>query len=282
MSSRILAFVLALALIAGVVIFIVLPRSAMPQMAQNALAQAADATTSGKVKSAFALSKRLSPYDISVDSRDGVVTLKGKVTSDIDKELAASVAKDTTGVKQVNNELIVEPGVKPSDASLRESARVADLEIQADLRERLAASEELRGQPLQVAVQNRVVTLTGQVETPAQKTGAEQLARAVSNVANVVNNLNVTNPAANQTAVPGVPDSVLKDQELAKQVSFALFNARDNFVNASAIRAESRDGEVTLAGTVASRAERVLAERIAHDVAGVKSVRNQLTISFTR
>jgi len=76
MSSRILAFVLALALIAGVVIFIVLPRSAMPQMAQNALAQAADATTSGKVKSAFALSKRLSPYDISVDSRDGALLSK--------------------------------------------------------------------------------------------------------------------------------------------------------------------------------------------------------------
>jgi osmotically-inducible protein OsmY len=278
MFRRLLILLILLAVVGAGVYFYYF-RPGVPQAAQNVLTQASDATTTGKVKSAFALSKRLSPYEINVDTRAGAVTLTGKVASEIDRELAESVAKDTTGVSQVTNQLIVEPGVQPSDASLRESARVADLEIQADLREKLAASEELRGQQIQVAVKDRVVTLNGQVETPAQKTGAEQVARAVSNVANVTNNLAVGNPAATQTAVPGVPEAAMKDKELTRQVSFALFNARDNFLNAGAIKAECRDAEVTLTGTVASRAERALAERIAREVVGVKSVNNQLTVS---
>jgi osmotically-inducible protein OsmY len=282
MFRRLLILVLVLALVGGGVYFYYYRGASVPQAAQSVIAQAADATTSGKVKSAFALSKRLSPYDLGVETQSGVVTLKGKVASEIDKELAEAVAKDTTGVAQVNNQLVVEPGVQPSEATLRESARVADLEIHADLRERLAASEQLRGQPIQVSVKDRVVTLQGQVETPAHQTGAEQVARAVANVTNVVNNLSVSNPAANQTAVPGVPEAELKDKELARQVSFALFNARDNFLNASAIRAEASNAEITLAGTVASRAERALAERLARDVPGVKDVKNQLTISAAK
>jgi osmotically-inducible protein OsmY len=166
--------------------------------------------------------------------------------------------------------------MKPSETSLREGARIADLEIRADLQERLAASPELKGKEIQVSVQDRVVTLAGQVETPAQKTGAEQLARSISNVANVINNLSVGNPNAPLTEVPGMPT---KDGELARQVSFALFNERENFVNPGAIKVESRDGRVTLSGSVASRAERALAERVARDVKEAQSINNQLTVS---
>ncbi|HYE74797.1 MAG TPA: BON domain-containing protein [Blastocatellia bacterium] len=279
MIRRILVLLLVLvALGVGAYLYFA-PNSRVPDAAQTVLAQASDATTTGKVKSAFVLSKRLSAYDINVDTSGGVVTLSGKVPSEIDRELAEGVARDTTGVKQVTNQLIVDPAVQPSEASVRESSRVADLEIQADVREKLAASETLRGQAIQTSVKDRVVTLQGEVETPAQKTGAEQVARAVPNVANVTNNLSVKNPSANQTAVPGIPESEAKDKELARQVSFALFNARENFVNAGDIKAECRDGEVTLIGSVASKAERILAEKIAQDVAGVKSVRNSLTVN---
>jgi osmotically-inducible protein OsmY len=237
--------------------------------------RAADLATTGKVKSAFALSKRLSAYAIEVDTSQGTVRLTGQVPSEIEKELATSVAKDTTGVAQVDNQLRVEPGVQPSEASRRESARVMDLEIRADLRERLAASPELKDKNLQIGVQDRVVTLTGQVEMPQQKAGAEQLARAIPNVAGVVNNLAVGDAAAAQTEVPGVTESAAKDRELEKQVLFAFFGERDNFANAGAIRAEARD---TLTGPVASRAERALAERITREVSGVRRVNNQLTL----
>src|SRR5438045_1836874 len=141
MIRKIIAIVL-LVLVIGVVVFVVKGyRLQMPRAAQNVIEQASDSTTTGKVKAAFALSKRLSVYDINIVTKGGVVTLTGQVPSEIDKDLAAGVAKDTTGVQQVDNQLQVEPGVKPSEASRHESARVTDLEIGADLRERLAASQ---------------------------------------------------------------------------------------------------------------------------------------------
>lgn len=255
---------------------------AIPGSARDVLRDVTDAGITGQVKAAFALSKRISAYEIGVDTKDGVVTLTGQVPSEIDRELAGAVAKDTTGVKQVNNQLRAEPGLKPSDASVRESSRVADLEIHADLRERLAASEYLSiqaGNEIQVSVKDRVVTLTGQTQTQQQKAGTEQLARGVSNVADVVNQLKVANPGAAQAETPGVPEQGNKNKDLANPVSFALFNERDSFTNMAAIKVESRNGAVTLSGAVTSRAERSLAERVARGVKGFSSVSNRLTVS---
>ncbi|HKQ74342.1 MAG TPA: BON domain-containing protein [Blastocatellia bacterium] len=251
----------------------------VPDSAREVIGGVTDATITGQVKTAFAISKRISAYEINVDTKDGVVTLKGQVPSEIDKQLAGDIARDTTGVSQVDNQLRVEPGLKPSDASARENSRVADLEIHADLRERMAASKHFTGSEIQVSVKDRVVTLTGRTQTPMQKTGAEQLARSLPNVVNVVNQLTVTNPGAAQVEASGVSEQVSRDKELANQVSFALFIERDNFINVGAIKAESRNGDVTLSGTVSSRAERALAERVARSVNGVGSVSNRLAVS---
>ncbi len=252
------------------------PQSRVPRAAGQMIQQATDATTSGKVKSAFMLSKRLSVYDIEAITQNGVVTLSGQVPSEIDKELAEKVARDTRGVNQVSNQLIVEPQIKPSEASLRESKRIADLEIQADLRERLAASPELSGKTIQITVTNRNITLVGEVETPAQKSGAEQLARSLANVTGVTNQLSVSNPSAPQQEIPGVST---KDAEISRQIGFALFTERENFTDLSAIKVDCKDGQVTLFGSVPTRAERALAWRIAREVKGASVVNNQIQIA---
>jgi hyperosmotically inducible periplasmic protein len=70
---------------------------------------AAGATLTTKVKSALAADAGLRTMtDINVDSTDGVVTLKGKVTSADMKKKAGEVAKKVDGVKSVKNELRVE------------------------------------------------------------------------------------------------------------------------------------------------------------------------------
>jgi osmotically-inducible protein OsmY len=241
--------------------------------------QANDLALANNVRSAFTLSKRLSAYEINVTAKEGIVTLAGQIPTEVDKELAANVAKDVPDVKSVDNQLQVQPGLKPSEASVREGMRITDLEIRADLNEKLAASQALQGQRVQAGIQDRTVTLTGQVETPAQKAGAEQLARSVANVVDVVNNLSVGNPGAALTETPGVPESVGKDKELVNRVLFALFKERENFSDVGAIKAASREGVITLTGPVVSRAERALAERVVREVDGVKGVNNQLTVS---
>jgi osmotically-inducible protein OsmY len=240
---------------------------------------AADIAVTNQVKSAFSLSKRLSAYEITIGAKDGAVTLTGQVPTEVDKQLAGSVVKDIPDVKSVDNQLQVNPGIKPSETSKREGMRVTDLEIRADLNEKLAMSQALQGQSIQTNVQDRTVTLAGRVETPAQKTGAEQLARSVPNVVDVVNNLEVSNPAAGQNETPGVPEASSKNKDLTNRVLFALFNERENFADVGAIKVAAREGSVTLTGSVASRAEKALAERIARDVDGVKSVGNQLNVT---
>ena len=70
---------------------------------------AAGAALTAKVKSALARDEGLRTMtDIDVDSADGVVTLKGKVTSNDAKKKAEAVAKKVDGVKRVKNELRVE------------------------------------------------------------------------------------------------------------------------------------------------------------------------------
>jgi hyperosmotically inducible protein len=68
-----------------------------------------DATLTAKVKSALAADVGMRTVTgIDVDSEDGVVTLKGKVTSADHKKRAEAVAKKVDGVKKVKNELKVE------------------------------------------------------------------------------------------------------------------------------------------------------------------------------
>lgn len=271
---------LVVLIVVGLTVWVVLTRTQIPQAAQGVMQQAADMTTTGKVKSNFSLSKRLSIYDINVSTQNGAVTLSGRVPTEIDKDLAAGVAKDTTGVKEVSNQLVVEPGIRPSDETLRENARIADLEIQADLRERLASSPELGKENIQINVKDKAVTLSGEVISPRQRIGAEQVARSLNGVKEVTNLITVQKAELGRNETPGVNPDSTANQALNQQIQFALFSERDNFSDVGAIQSESKDGIVTLSGRVRSKAESALAERIARTVSGVKEVRNQLAITF--
>ena len=74
---------------------------------------AAGTALTTKVKSALAADVGMRTVTgINVDSEDGVVTLKGKVTSADHKKRAEAVAKKVDGVKKVKNELKVEEAKK--------------------------------------------------------------------------------------------------------------------------------------------------------------------------
>lgn len=274
-----LGFLIAILVIVGAVVWVVSRYTTLPKAAQNVYQSASDLSVSSKVKSNFYLSKRLSPYELKVQTSNGTVTLTGLVPSEIDKELAGQVATDTVGVAAVNNQIDVSPNLKPTEESRRASARVMDLEIKADLREKLSLSQELNKFGLGVEVQDRIVTLTGEVDTATQKLGAEQVARSISNVVDVKNNLSIRHPELGRNEVPGQPTSSPQEQELTKQVQFALFNERESFADVAAIKVATNAGVVTLTGTVRAPAESKLAAIIARNVSGVKEVRNQLAVT---
>jgi len=67
-----------------------------------------------------------------------------------------------------------------------------DGEISTKVQLKLAEDTSVKGGGLKVDVKDGVVTLTGKLETPKQKSKAESLARKVSGVKSVVNNIVVS------------------------------------------------------------------------------------------
>lgn len=63
-----------------------------------------------KIQSKYFLDADVKGRQINVDTVEGVVTLKGAVTTDAEKTLAETIAKDTEGVSRVVNQLTVGGG----------------------------------------------------------------------------------------------------------------------------------------------------------------------------
>ena len=66
-----------------------------------------DATLTARVKSELMRNDQTSALEIDVDSKDGVVTLSGKVDSTREKELAAEIARNADGAKSIENRITV-------------------------------------------------------------------------------------------------------------------------------------------------------------------------------
>lgn len=68
---------------------------------------ATDATITAKVKSKFVADDQLKAHEINVDTKNGVVTLRGSVADPAAKDRAAGVAREVEGVTSVDNQLVV-------------------------------------------------------------------------------------------------------------------------------------------------------------------------------
>jgi hyperosmotically inducible protein len=227
-----------------------------------------DAATTTKVKTALLLSKHVSAFDTTVATARGEVTLSGEVPTEDVKGLAAAIARDTTGVSVVHNNLTVNPGVGANPEAASIGDRVADLEIKTLVTDQLAQSAELQNEHITVQVSKRRVSLDGTVDSAVQHRVADRIARLVPGVVELTSNLTVT-------GVAGIPES--PDDKLAHRVEFELYATRA--VALEEVQVRSQDGSVYLSGKVGSRAEKLLAERVTQSVGGVKKVVNNLSVS---
>jgi len=223
-----------------------------------------DAATTTKVRTALMLSKHVSPFGIDVNTNQGVVSLTGHVPSEEVKAMAGVIAQDTSGVKELHNELVIDPGTRPNPEAGRLTERVADLEIKMVIEDTLHKNAELKDRPIELTVRERKVNLNGVVETESQKNLAQQIAWGVQGVVAVTNNLSVTTP------------NTTPEDKLAKRVEFELYSTKAFSLNT--LQIHSLDGTVTLAGSVSSRAEKLLAEKVAQTVSGVRKVVNNLSV----
>src|SRR5689334_8698691 len=96
-SGAILIAILALVVLGAIFVYGWRWQITVPNSAREVIRDVSDAGITTQVKAAFALSKRISAYQIGVETKDGVVTLTGQTPSEVERELAGDVARDTTG-----------------------------------------------------------------------------------------------------------------------------------------------------------------------------------------
>ncbi len=263
-GRTVLALVLVLVVL-GAIFYISRQNSSLQNAFHSVKESTQDAAATSRVRTALLLSKQVSPFDIKVETSQGEVTLRGQVPSEEVKSVAGAIAQDTSGVKQVRNDLGVNPSAERNPETERLGERVADLEIKTLVSDALSKNGEVGEKRIETEVKNRVVTLSGLVETASQKYAAEQIAWQVPGVQGVKDNLSTTNAQA-------TPES--PDEKLAHRVEFELYSTKA--ISLKSVQIHAENGTVTLTGTVTSRAEKLLAERIAQSVAGVRKVINNL------
>jgi hypothetical protein len=81
---------------------------ATPDRTATPKATPSDAAITGKVKAAVMAEPGIRSLKIDVDTKDGVVTLNGKIDSQQHKDRAMQIAQNVDGVKSVVNNLTVE------------------------------------------------------------------------------------------------------------------------------------------------------------------------------
>jgi osmotically-inducible protein OsmY len=131
---------------------------------------------------------------VSQDRTLGVVTLSGKVATDGDKMNAQSIAQSIAGSQVVKNEIAV----------IGEHAR-DDRQVNSDLDDGItsnlnaALTQNKLHDTVKFSVKNHVVTLTGEANTQSARDRATEIAAAVPNVHQVVNEMQVKNQKASST-----------------------------------------------------------------------------------
>lgn len=202
---------------------------------------------------------RINEATIDVNVNNGLVILRGKVTS-FKKKLALQVkAKKTRGVISVENRVKVvypyEHG-NPPVGIIKETAENV-----------LQANSDIDKTKIQVSVDSGIVTLRGTVQWYWQLQRAEELLANIIGVVDISNELIV------------VPSENITDEKIAEQIVDEL--ADSDLVNLGQLLIKVEKGIVFLSGTVKGYA----AESEVYDATiqqpGVKQVQNNILVAMT-
>lgn len=150
-----------------------------------------------------------------------------------------------------------------------------DAGITTAVKAKLAADNDVKAYQIDVDTNNKVVTLTGTVDTGLAKSRAVELARSTDGVASVTDRLMISVASAPATE-PDAQRVALTDPAITASVKSKLLV--DPMVSGLKIDVDTRDGMVTLSGQVRTQAEREQALKLARETDGVRSVEDKLTV----
>ncbi|GAB3220563.1 BON domain-containing protein [Spirosoma arcticum] len=214
-----------------------------------------DANVQGDVEEELLWEPSLNSANIGVAVKDGIVSLSGQVDNFLKKYNAEKVARRVTGVKAVVQDIVVElPGWnKHTDQDIAEAALNA-----------LKWNSFTANAGIQVKVEEKHITLEGQVDWNYRKKAAEDAVRYLAGVKGV-SNLITVKPSVSFGA-EDVKDKIRKALE------------RNADIEANSILVEAIGNKAILNGSVHSWSEYDAAESAAWSAPGVSHVENNLNV----
>jgi osmotically-inducible protein OsmY len=149
-----------------------------------------DAWITAKVKGALLFHKNVSATGTTVETQDGVVTLRGEAESAAQRELTAQYAKDVKGVRSVSNQMTIG---KNGGASKKSTVgeKIDDASITAQVKSALLFHQSTSAVNTKVTTNKGVVTLQGDAKNAAEKDLVTKIAEDVHGVRRVDNKMRV-------------------------------------------------------------------------------------------
>lgn len=228
-------------------------------MSISAYASDMDDQIESSFKKSFVYKTYLKDEHIKIASKDGVVTLSGEVFDDAHKPMAGNTAEAITGVKSVDNKIVIREDRLPENS---------DTWIRMKVQTALVFHSNVSASKTEVSVKNGVVTLKGEAGSSAKKELTTQYAKEVEGVKSVINNMKL--------AKPETMGEKMDDASITAQVKMTLLL----HASTSAIRTNvtTKDGVVMVSGKAQNAAEVDLVTKLVEDVDGVIGVVNTMSI----
>lgn len=212
-----------------------------------------DATIKRLVVDELYWDSRLDVSQIKVEVAAGVVTLTGHVPTVTDRYSAEADARMIRNVVTVENQLEVDrPMIVP------------DAELASNVQTVLTWSSDVDNSDIEVSVISGTVTLRGSVPRYWDKLRAHMLARSLTGVVGIVDQLAV------------IPSRKVADREIAHHLMRAI--ERHLHESLSLIQVTVVDGIVTLRGSVPDHAALISVKLATELTAGVVEIHDELKI----
>jgi osmotically-inducible protein OsmY len=196
----------------------------------------------------------LTPSQIGVSVKNGIVTLSGSVDTYYKKTKAENAVKKVRGVKALAEQLRV--GVSPFFK--RTDSEIAESVINA-LREHTSIPEE----KIQIKVEDGVVTLQGELDWYYQKKLAEDTLSGLAGVREIINAIKVKPFVSSEDVSRRITDTVKRNATL----------------DASHIHVQVVGNKAILTGEVRSLSEKEDAAAAALSAPGIISIENLITVN---
>jgi hyperosmotically inducible protein len=230
--------------VVGLLVGVPSAQAAVNRTQTGATAQVSDDQLESRLESLFKKDSILAARDIDVEADHGKITLTGTVKTADEKARAATLAK-VDGVATVVNELKIDPNADRSktDRAAEKTKAGADKAIDATAK---GAEKTAEGVKTGVTESGKAVGKAAKKTGEAIGTAGEKVEDASTNAA-----------VGGRVKTAFGKDAVLKD---------------------TSIDVDTKDGVVTLRGTVPSAAAKTKAEEIASRTKGVTRVVNELVV----